>query len=201
MDKVNCEYCEKKFSKYGIHHHINRKHLGKPPTNENKKPWNLGLTKETDKRVERNGLNAGKALKGKKQGPLKEEHKRAISRSMRLAHKEGRAHNIGMSRWNNEPSYPEKFFMKVIENEFLDKDYKREHNVSIYSIDFAWLDKKKAIEIDGDQHQRFIEYIERDKRKDVCLRDNGWSILRIVWVDMYNDPKHYIRLAKEFIES
>lgn len=28
---------------------------------------------------------------------------------MKLAHKEHRAHNIGQSRWNNEPSYPEKF--------------------------------------------------------------------------------------------
>ena len=34
---------------------------------------------------------------------------------MKRAHAEGRAHNIGTCRWNNEPSYPEQFFMKVIE--------------------------------------------------------------------------------------
>lgn len=33
-----------------------------------------------------------------------------ISESMKKAHAEGRAWNIGKSRWNNEPSYPEKFF-------------------------------------------------------------------------------------------
>ena len=38
-----------------------------------------------------------------------EESKRKISEAMKLAHKEHRAHNIGQSRWNNEPSYPEKF--------------------------------------------------------------------------------------------
>ena len=40
-----------------------------------------------------------------------EENKRKISEAMKLAHKEHRAHNIGQSRWNNEPSYPEKFFL------------------------------------------------------------------------------------------
>lgn len=132
---------------------------------------------------------------------LSETHKKAVSNGMKKAHKEGRAWNIGMSRWNNEPSYPETFFMKVIENEFSDKDYKREYNVGIYSLDFAWLDKKKVIEIDGDQHQRFKEYKERDQRKDKFLVEKGWEILRIKWKDMYNEPKRYIKIAKEFIDN
>ena len=89
-----------------------------------------------------------------------------ISISMKKAHSEGRAWNIGKSRWNNEPSYPEKFFIQVIENEFDDKHYIREYNVGKYSIDFAWIYKKIAIEIDGDQHYRFKEYKERDIKKD-----------------------------------
>lgn len=62
---------------------------------------------------------------------------------MKIAHKEGRAWNIGKSRWHNEASYPENFFIKVIENEFEDKNYKREFNIGIYSIDFAWPHKKE----------------------------------------------------------
>jgi len=69
---------------------------------------------------------------------------------MTKAHKEGRAHNIGESRWNNEPSYPERWFMKVIENEFEDKNYTREYPFHRFSLDFAWIEKKKCIEIDGD---------------------------------------------------
>ena len=69
---------------------------------------------------------------------------------MKKAHAEGRAHNIGESRWNNKPSYPEKWFMEVIANEFNDKNYVREHPFHKYSLDFAWLDKKKCIELDGD---------------------------------------------------
>ena len=54
---------------------------------------------------------------------LSEDIKKSISISMKKAHSEKRAWNIGKSRWNNKPSWPEQFFMKVIENEFLDKNY------------------------------------------------------------------------------
>ena len=131
--------------------------------------------------------------------PLSKYHKQSISDSMKKAHAEGRAWNIGKSRWYNEPSYPEKFFAEVIANEFEDKNYESEYNVGIYSIDFAWPHLKLAIEIDGDQHQRFEEVKERDKRKDALLKKEGWKVLRIVWKDMYNDSKQWIKIAKEFV--
>ena len=91
--------------------------------------------------------------------------------------------------------------MKVINNEFEDKNYRRECPVWIYSIDFAWEDKKKGIEIDGEQHERFDDYKERDNRKDEFLRNNGWKILRIKWRDMYADPKKWIEIAYKFIHD
>lgn len=124
-----------------------------------------------------------------------------ISESMKKAHLEGRAWNIGKSRWNNEPSYPERFFMEVIENEFEDKNYKNEYPIGVYSADFCWPHLKKVIEIDGEQHQRFEEYIERDKRKDKFLIKNGYQVLRIVWKKMYANPKENIQKCYEFIHS
>jgi len=124
-----------------------------------------------------------------------------ISKSMKIAHKEGRAWNIGMSRWNNEASYPENFFMKVIENEFIDKNYKREFPIGIYSSDFCWEHLKKVIEIDGEQHQRFAEIKERDERKDVFLESMGYKVLRIPWIEMMNNSKAKIKEAYEFIHN
>jgi very-short-patch-repair endonuclease len=126
--------------------------------------------------------------------------KHKISKSMKLAHSEGRAWNIGKSRWNNKPSYPELFFMKVIDNEFNDKKYIREYPFHKYSLDFAWEHKKLCIEIDGDQHQRFISYSNRDKIKDSKLELEGWKVLRISWKDMYANPKFWINKAKSFID-
>jgi very-short-patch-repair endonuclease len=130
---------------------------------------------------------------------LSDETKDKISESMKKAHSEGRAWNIGKSRWKNLPSYPELFFMKVIENEFLDKDYCYEYPIGIYSFDFAWPHKKKYIEIDGEQHFRFKEYFERDVKKDKLATDFGWHGLRISWKDLYKDPKKYIKQASDFI--
>jgi very-short-patch-repair endonuclease len=127
------------------------------------------------------------------------EKKKKTSESMKKAHAEGRAWNIGMSRWNNKKSYPELFFSRVIENEFSDKNYISEFPLHIYSIDFAWPEIKKGIEIDGSQHKRFEDYLERDKRKDLYAKENGWEILRISWDDLFSQTKHWIKIAYDFI--
>src|ERR1035437_6266210 len=124
--KYKCPFCNNEFKKLGISYHIWRKHYDE---GKNKKiirktpPWNKGLRKETDNRVNNYSKKISKSLTGKKKRSLTAEEKRNLSIKLKLAHKEGRAWNIGMSRWNNKPSYPEKFFMKVIENEFEDKNY------------------------------------------------------------------------------
>lgn len=59
----------------------------------------------------------------------------------------------------------------------------------------------KAIEIDGDQHQRFKEYQKHDERKMKYAEEAGWTILRIVWKDMFNDTKTWIKIAKDFIDN
>ena len=85
------------------------------------------MTKDTDSRIKQiaenyvNGIKSGRIKVWCKGKHLSKETRNSISKSMKKAHAEGRAHNIGESRWNNEPSYPEQWFMKVIENEFIDK--------------------------------------------------------------------------------
>ena len=129
-----------------------------------------------------------------------DEQRKNLSEKMKIAHAEGRAHNIGESRWNNEPSYPEKWFMTVISNHFYDKNYTREYSFHRFSLDFAWVEKKKCIEIDGDQHIRFEENIERDKRKDEKLKEEGWEVLRLRWKDLkYNNTQNLIQKAVNFI--
>lgn len=124
-----------------------------------------------------------------------------ISEGMKLAHKEGRAHNIGKSRWNNKPSWPEQWFMNVIENEFEDKNYQKEYPFYKYSLDFIWIHKKKVIEIDGDQHDRFEEQKRRDNEKDNLLKKDGYQLLRIKWKDICNNSKKFVEKLKNFIDN
>ena len=165
------------------------------------KPWNFGLNKRQDARLQMAAEKASETMKARGGSLLSESTKRKLSESMKRAHAEGRAWNIGMSRWNNRPSYPEEFFMKVIDNEFLDKNYVREYPLGKFSLDFAWVDKKLAIEIDGDHHERFEEQKRRDREKDLLAESQGWKILRLRWKDVCNDTKGKIREAVEFISD
>ena len=170
-----------------------------------RKVWNKDKTKKSDSRIAK-AAETFKRRYANNEFVLNNnspsiEIKQKISESMKIAHLEGRAWNIGKSRWNNKPSYPELLFMRIIENEFTDKEYIREYPIGIYSFDFAWPHLKKAIEIDGEQHQRFQEYIDRDIRKDNFSRDNGWKTLRISVKDLFNDPKTFIDNSISFIHS
>lgn len=70
---------------------------------------------------------------------------------------------------------------------------------SQYRLDFAWVKKKRCIEIDGKQHQRNKQQAESDLRKDAKLIENGWQVLRIKWKEFYADPKRWISIAENFI--
>lgn len=168
-------------------------------------PWNKGLTKQTDIRVKKNGESihlgviTGKIVPPQLGKSLSKQHRLAVSEGMKKAHKEGRAWNIGMSRWNSEMSYPQKFFTMVIANQFKDKNYKHQYPVGKYSLDFAWVDKKKCIQIDGQQHLK-EDAIQHDRIRDQYLVAQDWNILRISWKQMCNDFKGKIKIAKQFID-
>ena len=134
---------------------------------------------------------------------MPDDIKQKISASMKKAHAEGRAHNIGECRWNNEPSYPEKWFMKVLKNEFgleKDKDYKMEFPFHKFSLDFAWPDKKVCIEIDGEQHKRFEVQHKRDIEKDELLKQDGWKEIREDWKTIFKKPKEFIMKVSKLLE-
>lgn len=134
-----------------------------------------------------------------------EETKKKISESMRKAHAEGRSHNIGNCRWNNKPSYPEEWFMKVIKNEKLDSNYIREMPFHGFSLDFAWVDKKFCVEIDGEQHYREGEFFEkqreRDNKKDELLKEEGWTEIRVSWAWVCNNTKSFIEIVKNNLNN
>lgn len=77
-------------------------------------------------------------------------------------------------------SYPESIAMRILEE--IGISYVKELRVSRYFIDFACVDQKIAIEIDGQQHKQ-EERVKSDQRKDAFLLEQGWTIHRIKWPD------------------
>lgn len=161
--------------------------------------WNKGLTKETDQRVSNIAKINSKRKKGKPGRFHSEETKDKLSKIMKTRHENGTA--PVWCRSKGFKSYPEEFFEKVIKNEFSDTQYEFDYPFDKFRLDFAWVSKKKVIEIDGEQHERLEEQIRRDREKDQKLKEAGWDLLRIRWKDMHNDTKKYIQKAKKFIDG
>jgi very-short-patch-repair endonuclease/DNA-directed RNA polymerase subunit RPC12/RpoP len=130
-----------------------------------------------------------------------EEEKKIVSIGVTKDYEEGR--HVIKSGWIGKgvKSYPEQWFCTVIENCFEDKDYKFNYQVGRYWLDFAWVEKHLYIEMDGEQHYRFKELIERDKKRDAWLKEQGWNVLRIPWTECLKDKEAWINKAKTFINN
>lgn len=132
---------------------------------------------------------------------LSEDVKHQLSELMKEKHKLGTAPTWAHLRGKNKISYPEQWLMKVIKNEQLNSNYIHEHPFYSFSLDFAWLEEKKVIEMDGRFHKISDKQKDCDKRKDELLEKDGWKELRIDWEYCCNNTKLVIEQIKEFLRK
>jgi very-short-patch-repair endonuclease len=125
-------------------------------------------------------------------------------RQKQLQHVKDGTHKGWKLRSNKTPSYPEQYFIDLLNNENIG-GWEREYKCGSFFIDFAFLDKKIAVEIDGKQHN-YKDRKERDIIKNDFLIEDGWKIIRIKWfnpVNNENKEKLYSQLNefKYYINS
>lgn len=98
-------------------------------------------------------------------------------------------------------SYPEEMFLKFLtERGYADKFLiQREFSVFPYFIDFAFVDLKIAIEIDGSQHLH-PDRKEKDDLKDALLKENGWRVIRIAESVVKTDWDLIQKVLDEYID-
>jgi len=118
----------------------------------------------------------------RKNNGCNEHAKKSISNKVQERLKNG-TFSGWKSRKNKEPSYPEKYFISLFQNENI-VGWKRDYKVGRWFIDFAFVDKKLALEIDGKQHE---ERKEKDKIKDNFLEKHNWKVYRIKWYNPINE--------------
>lgn len=131
--------------------------------------------------------------------------KNKISLKMIESHKNGI--HPGWSFINkdiNKRSYPEKWFIKNVLHKFdLYSKYTIVEKMSFhkYFLDFAILDMKIDIEIDGQQHFRNSDSIKHDENRDNFLLENNWRVYRIAWLELKNKPDEIIKDLLFFIKE
>lgn len=145
--------------------------------------WNKGLTKDSDARIakyvqtnyKRN--HYGKTTRGK---PKSIEQRAKISASMKKFYKEHPELVPYKLHHSSKESYPEKYFNELFIKENIN-GFKRDYYVDGYYLDYAFIDKKVDVEIDGSQHYVDPKIIEHDKIRTQRLESLGWKTFRIDW--------------------
>lgn len=206
-----CKFCDKEYkSVYEKNNKINlKKHLlycslnpekilyeckycGEKKENRSKLGAHVSLcTKNPDYET----IKKAKKEKGREGRPHSDKTKKLISERRIKYLKENPEKVPYRLNHSSVESYPEKYFNEVFIKEGL--NFERYYRVGLYELDFALVDKKIDIEIDGDQHYLDPKVSEVDKRRNKYLIDNGWTIIRIKWSDY---KKLSIEEKKEYIK-
>lgn len=130
------------------------------------------ITEETRKKLSEN----------QKQRTLSQETKDKISKS-RIKYLTENPDMVPykLNHYSKGPSYPERYWKKILDKANI--KYVMQYPIHTYQLDFALVEEKIDIEIDGDQHYLDPRIIESDKRRNEYLESLGWKIIRVRWSD------------------
>lgn len=90
-------------------------------------------------------------------------------------------------------SKAEELFRRMLKNEEIG-EWIQQYPFRGWAIDFAWPDRKVAVEIDGWAFHRDHKAFLRDSRKRNALACAGWITLSFTWHDLTHDPAGCIEL-------
>lgn len=191
-----CKICEKEFINSGSHTQHYKKcekliRIGNEiyklyvdelwSINQIKERFNIGS--DTIKEIignKKRTTSEGVKIAHKKY-PDKFKHSEKSKQILREKRLEFMKNNPEKTAWRTKNlSYPEKLFLNKLNELEWGKKYsiKREYSFFPYFIDFAFLNEKVAVEIDGSQHL-IPERKKIDDEKDKLLILSGWTIIRI----------------------
>jgi very-short-patch-repair endonuclease len=207
-----CLECNKQYSKKGIGTHFWRVHteMGKAfkantEALKNKPGWSKGLTSETDIRIKLIAQKNSLSQKGRIGAPHTEESKAKI-REKRIAYLQKKN---GETAWEKRasriPSYLENWFHEniIIKYQLTSKyDIISEYCEYPYFIDYAFINEKIAVELDGAVHfTNGDERIEHDLKRDRYLKEKGWIIYRIPYFEIQTNYQLVIETFLKFLNS
>lgn len=77
----------------------------------------------------------------------------------------------------------------------------RQYQIGPYYVDFAHLDSRVVIEIDGAAYHSTPEQIERDQYRQQFIERQGWTVTRFTGKQVYHTPGKVVYAAKQLIET
>lgn len=135
--------------------------------------------------------------------PEKREERR-LSRIGYLNKKENFVNTAWGKRANGELSYIEQWFYdNIILPYSLEESFQiiNEYSFYGYAFDYAFIDLKLDVELDGRTHFRDDKRIEHDKQRDDFVKSKTWKVYRITYKEIHDDPKKVISEFLLYLDS
>ncbi|HLG65562.1 MAG TPA: DUF559 domain-containing protein [Ktedonosporobacter sp.] len=102
--------------------------------------------------------------------------------------------------WTPPTSYIEERFLAFWQRFNIPYTLIRQHKIGPYYADFAHLESRTVIEIDGAAYHSTPEQIERDQYRQQRLESWGWNVIRFSGKQVYRDPVRTVYRARNAIE-
>lgn len=80
-------------------------------------------------------------------------------------------------RGKDQQSFPEKYVEQLLVDSGV-AGFKKEFQVSRFSLDFAFVEKMIVLEVDGKQHE-YPKQKGHDEKRDAYLQSQGWTVFRL----------------------
>lgn len=113
--------------------------------------------------------------------PMTEELKKQISIKMKQYMKDNPDKVPYKVNHSSKESYPQKYFRELFQKQGIKLE--KQYHVSLYSLDFACLERKIDIEINGEQHYVDKKIVQSDIERKQFLQSLGWNCVVIRWSD------------------
>jgi very-short-patch-repair endonuclease len=69
-----------------------------------------------------------------------------------------------------------------------------------YRLDFAWKEKKVALEFDGKtkyfDYRPTPEVLFQERQREKALTENGWTFVRVTWADLFREHEFKARILR-----
>lgn len=105
-----------------------------------------------------------------------------------------------MPTYNPPSSYQETRFLTFWNRLHLPHRLERQHQIGPFYVDFAHLESRVVIEIDGKAFHSTAEQLKRDQERQGYIECQGWSVIRFTGNYIYHYPVRAVRHAQRLIE-
>jgi very-short-patch-repair endonuclease len=99
---------------------------------------------------------------------------------------------------SSRESYPEKIFRTALTTAGI-TGWEQHYRHGIYAYDFAFIENKIDVEIDGATHN-LTKVKQIDERRDVWSRSQGWTVVRFSATDVKTDVLQCIMTIQKLLE-